>query len=183
MSTTYNLGQVAIVNKGAYSSSTNYYPLNTVTNRGGTFMCKAACSNVQPGVTSGWRNYWVPTALGIYQTNVTADGDTITMTFTFSDGTTASHTYTAATPPSVEYKIALGGNASSWTKTKDKDGNNLTEILADSKLVVTVAPESFTIGRNYGVRMSSFSAGSISFVADSTVPSGNTVYMTVLVVH
>jgi hypothetical protein len=183
MATTYTLGQVAIVSKGDYSPAVNYYPLNAVSHRAGTFMCIAACSNVEPGVTSGWRTYWVPTALGIYQTNVTADGDTITMTFTFSDGTTASHEYTAATPPSVEYKIALGGNASTWTKTSDVDGNALSGILADSKLVVTVAPESFTLGRNYGVRMSSFSAGSISFVADSTVPSGNTVYMTVLVVH
>ena len=183
MATTYNLGQVAIVSKGAYSSSGQHYPLNTVTNRAGTFMCIAACSNVEPGVTSGWQTYWVPTAIGIYDTDATIDGDEVTLTFTFSDGTTASHTYTSSTPPSIEYQISLTGSASSWTKTTDKDGNALSGILADSKLVVTVAPESFTPGRNYGVRMSTYSAGSISFVSDSNVPSGTTIYMNVLVVH
>lgn len=94
MAQQYNLGQVAIINKGAYSSAVYYAPLNTVTHRGGTFMCITACSNVEPGVNANWRTYWVPTAIGIYSTQVTAPTETTAkITFTFSDGTTAEHTY------------------------------------------------------------------------------------------
>ena len=179
----YVLGKVAIVNKGNYVSTATYVPLNTVYHRAGTFMCIASCSNVEPGVTTGWNNYWVPTALGIYSTSASISGETVTLTFTCSDGTTASHSYVSTSPPSVEYKISLGGNASSWTKTTDKDGNSLTEVQADSILVVAVDPSSFTVGRNYGVRMSTYGNGTITFVSDTTIPSGTTVYMNVLVVR
>ena len=185
MATNYTLGQVAIVSKGAYSPSGPYVPLNTVTHRAGTFMCIAACSNVEPGVASDWRNYWVPTAIGIYNTNATASGDLITLTFTFSDGTTASHQYTSATPPSVEYKCSLDGDgsAASWSKSQDKEGNPLSEITASSILVVSVDPQSFDVGRNYGVRMSTYANGSVTFVSDTAIPNGTTVYMNVLVVR
>ena len=62
---TYNLGQVAIINKGAWSSGTNYAPLNTVTHNGGSFMAISANSNVEPGVTSGWISSWVAMSRGI----------------------------------------------------------------------------------------------------------------------
>lgn len=95
MASTYNLGQVAIVNKGTYSSSVTYKQLNTVSHRGGTFMCIQDCSNIQPGVTSNWRNYWVQTAVGVYTASVTATGANVTITYTMSDGTTIPLTYPA----------------------------------------------------------------------------------------
>ena len=84
---TFNLGQVAIVSKGAWSSSVNYKALNTVTHNSGSFMAIAANSNVEPGVTSGWESYWVAMAKGIKTVAVTAvDASTARMTITFSDG-------------------------------------------------------------------------------------------------
>lgn len=182
MATTYNLGQVAIIHKGDYSASVQYAPLNTVSHRAGSFMCISSCINVEPGVTSGWDTYWVPTALGIYSTNVQAVGDLVTVTFTFSDGTTASHQYISATPPSVEYQVQLNGGASTWTITSDIDNNPLSAVEANSILVVTVDPTSFTPGRNYGVRMDSYTTGSITFVSDTATPSGTNIKMNVLVV-
>lgn len=185
MATIHNLGQVAIVNKGDYSSSATYLPLNTVKHRAGSFMCIAQCSGVEPGAGANWQNYWVATAIGIYSTNASASGSLITLTFTFSDGTTASHQYTSSTPPSVEYQCSIAGNgtATSWTKSQDKSGNPLSEVTSSSILVVSVAPSSFTPGRNYGVRMSTYGNGSVTFVSDTAIPNGTTVYMNVLVVR
>lgn len=90
---TYTLGQAAIVNKGAYSSSASYAVLNQVTNLGGSWLCKAACSNVEPGVTSGWANYWTPASMGIKNVTVSSSGNTNTMIIAFSDGTTTSFPY------------------------------------------------------------------------------------------
>lgn len=89
----YNLGQAAIVNKGAWSASVNYAVLNTVTHNGGSFMAIAANSSVEPGVTSGWANSWVPMAKGIKTVNIVADTtSTAHAVFTMSDGTTITGT-------------------------------------------------------------------------------------------
>ena len=91
---TYNLGQVAIVSKGAWSSSASYTALNTVTHNGGSFMAIAANSNKEPGVASGWQTYWVATSVGIKTVTVTAlSTTTAQISVTFTDGTT----YTSGT--------------------------------------------------------------------------------------
>lgn len=88
---TYTLGQAAIVNKGAWSSSTPYAILNTVTHSAGSFMAIKASTGIEPGVTSGWATYWVAMAKGIKTVTVTAlNSTTAQMTVTFSDGTTAT---------------------------------------------------------------------------------------------
>ena len=88
---TINLGQVGIVNKGAWSSAASYDILNTVYHNGGTFMAIAPNSNKEPGVAAGWSSYWVSTALGIKLISATAvDASTAQLTVTFSDGTTAT---------------------------------------------------------------------------------------------
>lgn len=92
----FTLGQVAIVNKGAYSGSTSYVPLNMVTNLGGSFMCIAPCTGSEPGVTSGWNTYWVPMAKGIKTYALSVSGSTATVNITFTDGTTYSTTYSTA---------------------------------------------------------------------------------------
>lgn len=92
----YNLGQAAIVSKGAYNASTSYKVLNTVTHRGGSYMCIAPCAGVEPGVTSGWQSYWVATTRGILSWTTTVSGTTATVNVTFSDGTTYSTTYSTA---------------------------------------------------------------------------------------
>ena len=90
---TYTLGQAAIIDKGAYSSSASYVVLNQVTNLGGSWLCKAACSNIEPGVTSGWATYWTPSSTGIRSVTVSNSGGTNTMIITFSDGSTTSFPY------------------------------------------------------------------------------------------
>lgn len=95
----YNLGQVAIVNKGAWSASANYALLNTVTHNGGSFMAIAASANIEPGVTASWETYWVPMAKGIKTVTVTALSEsTVQVTITLSDGTSiVGGTYNTAT--------------------------------------------------------------------------------------
>ena len=89
----YNLGQAAIVSKGAYNANTSYKVLNTVTNLGGFYMCIAPCAGVEPGVTSGWQSYWVATARGINGMSITANGGVATVVITFSDGSQYTGTY------------------------------------------------------------------------------------------
>lgn len=91
---TYNLGQAAIVMKGVYAAGTAYLPLNCVTNDGGSWICKKACTGIEPGVTSGWGTYWQSAAVGIKSITVTsASAGTATVQITFSDNTTESFTY------------------------------------------------------------------------------------------
>lgn len=92
----YNLGQAAIVSKGAYSGSTAYLPLNTVSNLGGSFMCTAPCTGIEPGVTSGWASYWVPMARGIKTYTLSVSGSTATVNIVFTDGGTYSTSYSTA---------------------------------------------------------------------------------------
>lgn len=112
-----NLGQVAIISKGAYSSGTAYAPLNVVTHRGGSFMCIRACSNIEPAVTSNWNTYWVPTAIGVYQTQVTAPTSTTAkIKFIFSDGTYYEHTYNTTAVSDGSVTNASLGEAVSLAK-------------------------------------------------------------------
>ena len=156
---TYNLGQVGIVNKGAWSSSTAYSPLNTVTHNSGSFMCIAANTNIEPGVTSGWATYWVSMAKGIKSVAVTAvDSSTAQMTVTFSDGTTAtSGTFNTAT---------VGVNSVSTASIQD--GALTTDKYADgsitgAKLASTVLPANvgIKIGNKTTITTADISQGQI----------------------
>ena len=86
---TYNLGQAAIVSKGAWSSSATYAVLNTVTHNGGSFMAISPNSNKEPGVASGWATYWVATSKGVKTVAIEAvTTTTARAVVTYSDGTT-----------------------------------------------------------------------------------------------
>ena len=90
----YPLGKVSIANKGAYSANTAYTPLDLVTNRGGSFLCKAAVTGVQPGVDSGWGAYWVNITRGLYTLSITSPSEgTATVTLTLSDGSQESFSF------------------------------------------------------------------------------------------
>ena len=111
---TYELGQAAIVNKGAWSASVSYVLLNTVTHNGGSFMAIAANSAIEPGVTSGWSSYWVPMAKGIKTVDIVADStSTAHAVFTMSDGSTITGTTFATSPVAdgsiTDEKIASAG--------------------------------------------------------------------------
>ena len=240
---TYTLGQAAIVNRGAYSSTATYKLLNTVSHRGGTFMCIAECSNIQPGVSTNWRNYWVQTAIGVYSGAVTASGANVTVTFTMSDGSTIPLTWAAtaiasntitnsmlaeainiahggtgattvegarsalglslplavtsggtgaedadgargnlnAQEQASTYQVSLTGGGTSWTKTTDVNSQALTDIKSGSNLIVSPAPASWADYRNYGVRMTAQADSSVTFTAESSVPSGTSLTVNILV--
>lgn len=118
---TRNLGQAAIVSKGAYSSGQAYIMLNTVTHRGGSFMCIVPCQGVEPGVSANWQNYWVATAKGIRSIAITsATEGTATVTVTFSDNTTYSNTYsTTPIPDGSVTNAKLASNSVGTSKLID----------------------------------------------------------------
>lgn len=105
---TVTLGQAAIVSKGEYSAAASYAPLNLVTHNGGSYLCKVACSNIEPGVATTWQSYWVAATVGIKsfaKTGESASG--IEYTATLSDGST--YTFTVETAISYPISVANGG--------------------------------------------------------------------------
>ena len=105
---TVNLGQAAIVSKGAYSAAASYVPLNLVTHNGGSYLCKRTCSNIEPGVASTWTTYWVAATVGIKsfaKTGETAAG--MEYTATLSDGST--YVFTVKTAVNYPTTVANGG--------------------------------------------------------------------------
>lgn len=99
----YPLGKVSISNKGAYSAATTYTPLDAVSHNGGSFLCKAQATGVEPGVASGWGDYWVNLTRGVKSVAVTSpESGTAQVTVTLSDGTTTSFSFSTQA-------IAAGG--------------------------------------------------------------------------
>ena len=120
---TYSLGQVAIVNKGAWSSGTAYVRLNTVTHNGGSFMAIASSTNKEPGVASGWGSYWVAMSKGIKTIDIVADSTTTAhAVITLSDGTsvTGSIFNTSDVPDGSITTAKLGSKVVTAAKIADK---------------------------------------------------------------
>lgn len=131
----YELGQAAIVNKGAWNSSASYVLLNTVTHNGGSFMCIAENSNKEPGVASGWATYWVNMAKGIKTVNIVADTtSTAHAVFTMSDGTTITGTTFNTSPVAdgsiTDAKIVSTGisRIANGAVTAEKLGSNILPV-------------------------------------------------------
>jgi hypothetical protein len=109
---TVNLGQAAIVSKGAYSAAASYAPLNLVTHNGGSYLCKRGCSNIEPGVSPTWQTYWVAATVGIRsfaKTGETADG--MEYTATLSDNST----YVFVVKTAVDYPISVANGGTGAT--------------------------------------------------------------------
>lgn len=109
---TINLGQAAIVSKGAYSAAASYAPLNLVTHNGGSYLCKRGCSNIEPGVSPTWQTYWVAATVGIRsfaKTGETADG--MEYTATLSDNST----YIFIVKTAVDYPISVANGGTGAT--------------------------------------------------------------------
>lgn len=118
---TVNLGQAAIVSKGAYSAAASYAPLNLVTHNGGSYLCKRGCSNIEPGVSSTWQTYWVAATVGIRsfaKTGENADG--MEYTATLSDNST----YVFIVKTAVDYPISVA-NGGTGATTADAARANL----------------------------------------------------------
>ena len=129
MADTITLGQVSFIDRGAWASGTAYSPLDLVEANGGTFLCKAANTGKQPGVTSGWVNYWVSAAKGIKSIAVSNSSGTVSVLFTFSDGTTYTGSYPATsvaansiTNAMLQANSVATGNIQDGAVTADKLG-------------------------------------------------------------
>lgn len=105
----FNLGQVAIVSMGEYSSSTTYQPLQVVSHNSGSYLCiKANTTGKEPGVTSGWKTYWQSMGLGVKSLNITSNSDwTLTFTVTYSDNTTSTFTVNLSPVPTKGITTAM----------------------------------------------------------------------------
>lgn len=117
---TVNLGQAAIVSKGAYSAAASYAPLNLVTHNGGSYLCKRGCSNIEPGVSSTWQTYWVAATVGIRsfaKTGETADG--MEYTATLSDNST----YVFIVKTAVDYPISVANGGTGATTAEEARAN------------------------------------------------------------
>lgn len=194
----YNLGQVAIVDKGAYSSSANYDVLNQVSAHGGSFICVQNCSNIEPTVTTGWQNYWHPTAVGIKNVSVAANSSNkVVVTINLSDGTQyvsspleitaiatgAVGTTQLATNAVETEKVKdgaitenkLGSQAVNLTsKVKDKlpikNGGTNANTAADARtnLGVTEKGKIEIGGTVYTIRKGAYSSGAAGYLTLST---------------
>lgn len=117
---TVNLGQAAIVSKGAYSAAASYAPLNLVTHNGGSYLCKRGCSNIEPGVSPTWQTYWVAATVGIRsfaKTGETADG--MEYTATLSDNST----YVFIVKTAVDYPISVANGGTGATTAEEARAN------------------------------------------------------------
>lgn len=117
---TINLGQAAIVSKGAYSAAASYAPLNLVTHNGGSYLCKRGCSNIEPGVSPTWQTYWVAATVGIRsfaKTGETADG--MEYTATLSDNST----YVFIVKTAVDYPISVENGGTGATTAEAARAN------------------------------------------------------------
>lgn len=184
----YNLGQVAIVDKGAYSSSANYDVLNQVSAHGGSFICIQNCSNIEPTVTTGWQNYWHPTAVGIKNVSVAANSSNkVVVTINLSDGTqyvsspleiTAIATGAVGTTQLADSSVTevkIGSQAVNLaTKVKGKlpianGGTNATTAEdARTNLGVTEKGKVEIGGTVYTIRTGAYSSGAAGYLTLST---------------
>ena len=158
MSRVYELGQAAIVVKGAWSAATPYTPLDCVTNGGGSFICTTAHTNKQPGVASDWASYWVSATKRIKNIMANTTSGNTTVTFTFSDGTTSTIAYAAS--PVADSSVTTAKLANGAVTNEKTDFSNGFAPTGAIKLVKNVhyfdsvdnLPQAGNTGRLYFVK-------------------------------
>lgn len=198
---TYTLGQAAIVNMGAWASGATYVPLNFVASGGGSFLCKANATNIQPGVTSGWANYWVSCGVGIKSIAITSPATgTATVAVTLSDGsaTSFSFTTTAIAEGSVGTAELADGAVTPAKSTGLQPENiqatatltvagwssktqtvNVTGVTANNAVILSPAAASWVQASDNGVRCSGQGAGTLTFTCED-VPTAAMTYNVII---
>lgn len=141
---TFTLGQGAYVNKGAYSSSTSYAPLNTVFYNGGTWVALTSVSGVTPGSDA---SKWLCISQGLRSFTV-APGNTgyINVSWVLTDGTTGSVSVPTNGVPDgavTNTKIANGA------VTSDKLATTAVRIRSTNRTVATSVWESDSTSADY----------------------------------
>lgn len=155
---TINLGQAAIVSKGAYSAAASYAPLNLVTHNGGSYLCKRGCSNIEPGVSPTWQTYWVAATVGIRsfaKTGETADG--MEYTATLSDNST--YVFTVKTAVDYPISVANGGTGATTAAAaranlgalSNADGAVGTANLADKAVGIAQLTNEARFGTEFAI--------------------------------
>lgn len=134
------LGKAIPVPKGNYSAGTRYDRLNMVTSHGGAYIAtKDNVQGVQPGVTSGWENYWQCVGNGIIGITKTAEtASQATFTVSYSDGTTSTYTIdklTSISDGTVDFTDPASGQIP--TREVPQTGmtlSNIVKILAGNSM-------------------------------------------------
>jgi len=146
---TFTLGQAAYVNKGAYSSSTSYAPLNTVFYNGGTWVALQSVSGVAPGSDA---SKWMCISQGLRSFTV-APGNTgyINFSWVLTDGTTGSVSVpTNGVPDGAVTNAKIANGAVTYTKL----ASDAVRVRATNKQVAVSAWDSDSTSADYPWRAS-----------------------------
>ena len=146
---TFTLGQAAYVNKGDYSSSTSYAPLNTVFYNGGTWVALQSVSGVAPGSDA---SKWMCISQGLRSFTV-APGNTgyINVSWVLTDGTTGSVSVpTNGVPDNAVTEGKIANGAVTYTKL----ASDAVRIRATNQQVAVSAWASDSTSADYPWRAS-----------------------------
>ena len=146
---TFTLGQAAYVNKGAYSSSTSYAPLNTVFYNGGTWVALQSVNGVAPGSDA---SKWMCISQGLRSFTV-APGNTgyINVSWVLTDGTTGSVSVpTNGVPDGAVTNAKIANGAVTYTKL----ASDAVRVRATNKQVAVSAWASDSTSADYPWRAS-----------------------------
>lgn len=126
----YDLGKVAITHKGTWSNATEYTGLDMVYHNGGSYVALATSTNVEPGVTASWTDYWVDAAKGINSISITnPSSGMIRVSITFNDGTSAT-AIEAPTGELADRQLTLAKLANNFVLPIEQGGTNATSASA-----------------------------------------------------
>lgn len=141
---TFTLGQAAYVNKGAYSSSTSYAPLNTVFYNGGTWVALTSVSGVAPGSDA---SKWLCISQGLRSFTV-APGNTgyINVSWVLTDGTTGS---VSVPTNGVPDNAVTTGKIANGAVTNTKLASDAVRVRATNQQVAVSAWASDSSSENY----------------------------------
>lgn len=146
---TFTLGQAAYVNKGAYSSSTSYAPLNTVFYNGGTWVALTSVSGVAPGSDA---SKWLCISQGLRSFTV-APGNTgyINVSWVLTDGTTGS---VSVPTNGVPDSAVTTGKIANGAVTNAKLASDAVRVRATNQQVAVSAWASDSTSADYPWRAS-----------------------------
>lgn len=146
---TFTLGQAAYVNKGAYSSSTSYAPLNTVFYNGGTWVALQSVSGVAPGSDA---SKWMCISQGLRSFTV-VPGNTgyINVSWVLTDGTTGS---VSVPTNGVPDNAVTSGKIANGAVTNAKLASDAVRVRATNQQVAVSAWDSDSTSADYPWRAS-----------------------------
>lgn len=193
MGETITLGKVSVSPKGVYSSTTSYTFLDVVSNAGGAFLCLQNSTGIEPGVTSGWNEYWMEITQGIQNVSITStETGKATISVTLSDGTVSSLTIdTAAIGDSAitQNMLAVGSTFTAVTAVLSVagwSGNQQTVsvsgVPANTNIPVFTAPipNDIPAYNDAGIICTAQGDGTLTFTCETAPTTAITINVVVL---